>query len=165
MEKAAGGEKGEICIYINKNKFGLFMGYFKDYNLNKAVMHDGWYHTGDIAFMDKDKYFWYVGRVDDIIKSSGYRIGPFEVESVLITHPAVLDCAVFGVSDDVRGQLIKANIVLKDGYVANNKLLVELQNFVKKRTAPYKYPRIIEFVDYIPKTVSGKIIRKCFKKI
>ena len=117
------------------------------------------YHTGDTAWRDEDGYFWYVGRTDDIIKSSGYRIGPFEIESVLVEHEAVLECAVTGVPDPVRGQLVKATVVLADGYTPSDELKKELQNYVKKETAPYKYPRVIDFVDELPKTVNGKIRR------
>ena len=127
-------------------------------------MHDGWYHTGDEAWMDEDGYYWYVGRIDDVIKSSGYKISPFEIESVLVTHPAVLECAVTGVPDPVRGQLVKATVVLREGYEPSEALMKELQNFVKKETAPYKYPRALEFVEELPKTVNGKIMRAKIRK-
>ena len=117
------------------------------------------YHTGDTAWKDEDGYYWYVGRNDDVIKASGYRIGPFEIESVLITHPAVLECAVTGAPDPIRGQVVKATVVLAKGYTASDELKKELQNHVKKNTAPYKYPRIVEFVEELPKTISGKIRR------
>ena len=117
------------------------------------------YHTGDVAWQDEDGYFWYVGRDDDLIKSSGYRIGPFEVESALMEHPAVLECAVTGVPDEERGQLVKATVVLAKGYTASDELARELQTHVKKSTAPYKYPRVVEFVEELPKTISGKIRR------
>ncbi|MDR0778789.1 MAG: acetate--CoA ligase, partial [Methanomassiliicoccaceae archaeon] len=117
------------------------------------------HHSGDVAWRDEDGYIWYVGRNDDIIKSSGYRIGPFEIESVLVNHPAVKETAVTGVPDEVRGQLVKATIVLKAGFTPSEELKKDIQNFVKKETAPYKYPRIIEFVDALPKTISGKIRR------
>lgn len=137
----------------------MFKGYYKDEELTSEVWHDGFYHTGDLAYKDEDGYYWYVGRKDDVIKSSGYRIGPFEVESALMEHPSVLECAVTGVPDDLRGQLVKATIVLARGYEASEELKKELQNYVKKATAPYKYPRIIEFVTELPKTISGKIRR------
>ena len=158
-------EEGEICIKLDKeNQIGLFIGYYKDEKANEYAMRDGLYHTGDVAICDEDGFFWYVGRKDDIIKSSGYRIGPFEVESVLIEHPAVLECGVVGVYDDVRGQLVKANVVLTSNFKPSLELSKELQEFVKKRTAPYKYPRIIEFVEKLPKTISGKIKRKVLRE-
>ena len=127
--------------------------------LTSEADHDGWYHTGDIAYRDRDGYYWFVGRTDDVIKSSGYRIGPFEVESALMQHPAVLECAVTGVPDEIRGQLVKATIVLTEQYRnhADEHLKKKIQQHVKETTAPYKYPRIIEFVDELPKTISGKI--------
>ena len=121
--------------------------------------HDGWYHTGDTAWKDEDEYVWYVGRNDDVIKSSGYRIGPTEIESVLLAHPAVRECAVTGVPDPIRGHAVKATIVLSTGFEATPELTKELQTYVKKKTAPYKYPRIIDYVDELPKTVNGKIRR------
>lgn len=152
---------GEICLRLRKNQQGLFSGYYEDPALTESVMHDGYYHLGDLAYRDTDGYYWFVGRKDDIIKSSGYRIGPFEVESALMEHPAVLECAITGVPDTegVRGQLVKATIVLAKGYAASDELVKELQNYVKKTTAPYKYPRVVEFVDELPKTISGKIRR------
>ena len=117
------------------------------------------YHTGDVAWRDEDDYYWYVGRTDDLIKSSGYRIGPFEVESVLMEHPAVLECAVTGAPDPIRGQIVKATIVLNRGYEPTDALTKEIQNYVKVHTAPYKYPRLIEYVAELPKTISGKIRR------
>jgi len=137
--------------------------YYRAEEKTAEAMHDGWYHTGDIAWADEDGYFWYVGRNDDVIKSSGYRIGPFEVESVLLEHDAVRECAVTGVHDEVRGKAVKATIVLNDGYVGTDELARELQSWVKKRTAPYKYPRIIDFVDALPKTVNGKIRRAAIR--
>ena len=122
-------------------------------------MHDGLYFTGDTAYRDEDGYIWFVGRVDDVIKSSGYRIGPFEVESALLEHPAVLECAITAVPDPDRGQIVKATVVLAKGFKASDDLKKELQNHVKRVTAPYKYPRIVEFVDELPKTISGKIRR------
>ena len=152
---------GEICIRLREEQQGLFSGYYKDPELTGTVMHDGYYHLGDLAYRDTDGYYWFVGRKDDIIKSSGYRIGPFEVESALMEHPAVLECAITGVPDTqgVRGQLVKATIVLAKGYEPSDVLVKELQNHVKKTTAPYKYPRVVEFVNELPKTISGKIRR------
>jgi acetyl-CoA synthetase len=137
----------------------MFRGYYRDDELTKKVWSDGIYRTGDMAWRDEDGYYWFVGRADDIIKSSGYRIGPFEVESALIEHPAVLECAVTAVPDPDRGQVVKATIVLSKNYAPGDELAKELQEHVKKVTAPYKYPRIIEFVTELPKTISGKIRR------
>ena len=154
------GEEGEICLDTSSgNPPGMFMGYHKDPALTAKSWHDGIYHTGDMAWQDEDNYLWFIGRDDDIIKSSGYKIGPFEVESALIEHPAVMECAITAVPDPVRGQIVKATIVLTDAYKADEALKIELQNHVKKVTAPYKYPRIIEFVAELPKTISGKIRR------
>jgi acetyl-CoA synthetase len=154
------GEIGEIVVNTKDAvPVGLFIGYYLDDKLKNSVWHDGYYHTGDTAWQDEDGYFWYVGRTDDIIKSSGYRIGPFEIESVLMEHPAILECAVTGAPDPVRGQIVKATLVLAKGYAASDELAKEIQNYVKKVTAPYKYPRIIEFLDELPKTISGKIRR------
>jgi len=156
------GEKGEICIDTSAGKpIGLFKGYYRDSELTEKVWHDNLYHTGDLAWRDEDGYFWFVGRADDVIKSSGYRIGPFEVESALMTHPAVVECAVTGVADEIRGMVVKATVVLANEWKgrADDSLVKELQNHVKHVTAPYKYPRIIEFVDALPKTISGKIRR------
>lgn len=154
------GQSGEICIYIDDKKIpGMFNGYHKDPALTERVWHDGIYHTGDLAWQDEDGYLWFVGRADDIIKSSGYRIGPFEVESVLMEHPAVLECAVTGEPDPDRGQVVKATVVLSRGYLASEELRAELQEYVKTHTAPYKYPRVLEFVSELPKTISGKIRR------
>ena len=160
--KLAGfGEEGEICIDTSAGKpTGLFNGYYRSPELTQSVWHDGYYHTGDVAWQDEDGYFWFVGRADDVIKSSGYRIGPFEVESVIMEHPAVLECAVTGTPDPVRGQAVKATIVLVRGYEPTEALVKEIQNYVKKTTAPYKYPRVINFVSELPKTSSGKIRRK-----
>lgn len=155
----APGEVGEIVVRTDGTRPGVFCGYYQDPERTKKVMHDGLYHTGDTAWRDEDGYFWYVGRTDDVIKSSGYRIGPFEVESALMTHPAVLECAVTGAPDPIRGQVIKATIVLTHGYEPSDELAKEIQNHVKKQTAPYKYPRIVEFVPDLPKTISGKIRR------
>ena len=156
------GEKGEIVIRIGDRKpIGLFQGYYRDDELTKQVWHDGIYHTGDMAWRDQDGYYWFEGRIDDVIKSSGYRIGPFEVESALMTHPAVVECAITGVPDEIRGMVVKATVVLGAEWKnrAGDELVKELQNHVKHQTAPYKYPRIIEFVDELPKTISGKIRR------
>ena len=156
------GEKGEIVIRTDKRKpIGLFKGYYRDEELTRKAWHDGVYHTGDVAWRDEDGYYWFEGRIDDVIKSSGYRIGPFEVESALMTHPAVVECAITGVPDDIRGMVVKATVVLGKAWKGKegHELIKELQNHVKHETAPYKYPRIIEFVDELPKTISGKIRR------
>ena len=157
------GEKGEIVVRATPDHkpVGLFKGYYRDEEKTKSVWHDGVYHTGDMAWRDEDGYYWFEGRIDDVIKSSGYRIGPFEVESALMTHPAVVECAITGVPDDIRGMVVKATVVLGKEWKdkADDNLKKELQNHVKRETAPYKYPRIIEFVDELPKTISGKIRR------
>lgn len=153
------GRAGEIVINCEKTSDGLMSCYYRDEEKTAAARHDGWYHTGDTAWRDEDGYIWYVGRNDDIIKSSGYRIGPFEIESVLAKHPAVLESAVTGVPDELRGQLVKATIVLREGFTASPELAKEIQTFVKRETAPYKYPRVVEFVAALPKTVNGKIRR------
>ena len=156
------GEKGEIVIRVgDKKPIGLFKGYYRDEEKTREAWHDGIYHTGDMAWRDEDGYYWFEGRIDDVIKSSGYRIGPFEVESALMTHPAVVECAITGVPDEVRGMVVKATVVLGKEWKdkAGDDLVKELQQHVKKVTAPYKYPRIIEFVDELPKTISGKIRR------
>ena len=164
------GEKGEIVIRVDDTAgnsgaagkpIGLFKGYYRDEELTRKAWHDGYYHTGDVAWRDEDGYYWFVGRIDDVIKSSGYRIGPFEVESALMTHPAVVECAITGVPDEIRGMVVKATVVLGSEWKAKagDELVKELQNHVKHTTAPYKYPRIIEFVDELPKTISGKIRR------
>lgn len=156
------GESGQIAICTEKGRpAGLFCEYYRDEVMTRQAWHDNLYFTGDIAYFDEEGYFWYVGRADDVIKSSGYRIGPFEVESALMTHPAVVECAITGVPDEIRGQIIKATIVLGKEWKekAGEALVKELQDHVKKITAPYKYPRVIEFVDELPKTHSGKIRR------
>jgi Acyl-coenzyme A synthetases/AMP-(fatty) acid ligases len=154
------GEEGELCINMTKGSPpGLFKGYYRDQKRTDSVLHSGYYHTGDMAWTDEDGYLWFVGRADDVIKSSGYRIGPFEVESALIQHPAVVECAITAVPDDIRGQIVKATVVLRKDYTASDALKKELQDHVKKVTAPYKYPRVIEFVPALPKTISGKIRR------
>lgn len=161
MEEVGAGEEGEIVIRVPEDAkpVGLFKEYLDDPELTAMAWHDGYYHTGDIAWRDDDGYFWFVGRKDDVIKSSGYRIGPFEVESACLTHPAVVECAVTAVPDEVRGQVVKATIVLAKDYVARAgaDLIKDIQNHVKRITAPYKYPRIIQFVKELPKTISGKI--------
>ncbi len=159
------GEEGEICVRLhsadkNNGVLGLFDSYLYEPEKTAVAKIDGYYHTGDKAWKDEDDYFWFLGRIDDLIKSSGYRVGPFEVESALITHPAVVEAAVTGVPDPVRGQAIKATITLRKGFEPTEELKKEIQNHVKKVTAPYKYPRIIEFVSELPKTISGKIQRK-----
>ena len=156
------GEKGQIVIRVGDRKpIGLFKEYYRDEALTRQVWHDDIYYTGDMAWRDEDGYYWFVGRIDDVIKSSGYRIGPFEVESALMTHPAVVECAITGVPDPIRGMVVKATVVLGKEWKdkAGDALIKELQNHVKHETAPYKYPRIIEFVDELPKTISGKIRR------
>jgi len=154
------GEEGQIVIYTDKRvPVGMFNGYYRDDALTKRVWHDDVYYTGDMAWRDEDGYYWFVGRADDVIKSSGYRIGPFEVESALMEHPAVMECAITAVPDPDRGQVVKATIILTKNYTASDELAKELQEHVKRVTAPYKYPRIIEFVNELPKTISGKIRR------
>ena len=156
------GEKGEIVVRVGDRKpIGLFKYYYRDEELTREAWHDGLYHTGDMAWRDEDGYYWFEGRIDDVIKSSGYRIGPFEVESALMTHPAVVECAITGVPDDIRGMVVKATVVLGKEWKdkAGDALVKELQQHVKNVTAPYKYPRIVEFVDELPKTISGKIRR------
>jgi len=154
------GEVGEIVIRTARHTpVGMFGGYYRDPELTASVWHDGVYHTGDTAWRDENGFYWFVGRRDDVIKSSGYRIGPFEVESALLEHPAVLECAVTAVPDSLRGQVVKATVVLAAKYSASDALVSELQEYVKKVTAPYKYPRIIEFATELPKTISGKIRR------
>ena len=159
---AAPGEQGQIVIRTHGQKvLGLFKEYYRDRMLTDKALHRDIYYTGDIAWQDEDGYFWFVGRADDVIKSSGYRIGPFEVENALMQHPAVVECAITGVPDEVRGQVVKATIVLAKDYRCADKsaLTKDIQDFVKQQTAPYKYPRIVEFVDELPKTISGKIKR------
>jgi acetyl-CoA synthetase len=159
-ERCEVGEKGELVVRTGtQTPIGMFLGYHRDPELTERAWHDGVYHTGDVAWRDEDGYLWFVGHTDDVIKSSGYRIGPFEVESALIEHPAVLECAVTGVPDPDRGAVVKATVVLAKGYAASPELMVELQEHVKSTTAPYKYPRIIEFATELPKTISGKIRR------
>ena len=160
------GEVGEIVIRTNPGETcGMFLGYYNDPEATAAAWHDGVYHTGDTAWRDEDGYFWYVGRCDDLIKSSGYRIGPFEVESVIMELPYVLECAVVGVPDPTRGQLVKAYIVLTKDKAGSPELVKEIQEYVKSHTAPYKYPRQVEFMEALPKTISGKIRRTELRKL
>ncbi|MBP3679649.1 MAG: AMP-binding protein [Bacteroidaceae bacterium] len=159
---AEDGEQGQIVVRTKNGKpLGLFKEYYRDAERTEDAWHDDTYYTGDVAWRDEDGYFWFVGRADDVIKSSGYRIGPFEVESALMTHPAVVECAITGVPDEIRGQVVKATIILAKDYKGKEgpELIKELQDHVKRVTAPYKYPRVIEFVDELPKTISGKIRR------
>lgn len=164
MNEVGPGSVGEIVIKIHRPQCSLVCKYHNSPELTEERLGDGFHHTGDLAYCDEDGYFWFVGRRDDVIKSSGYRIGPFEVESALMEHPAVLECAITGVPDAQRGQAVKATVVLGKGYEPSEELKKELQVFVKKNTAPYKYPRIVEFVDELPKTVSGKIKRADIRK-
>ena len=146
------GDEGQIVIYTDQNRpVGMFNGYYRDEALSRKVWHDDVYYTGDMAWRDEDGYYWFVGRADDVIKSSGYRIGPFEVESALMEHPAVLECAITAVPDPDRGQVVKATVILSKNYTASDELAKELQEHVKRVTAPYKYPRIVEFVTELPK--------------
>ena len=164
---AEDGEQGQIVVRTHNGKpLGLFKEYYRDAERTEDAWYDNVYYTGDVAWRDEDGYFWFVGRADDVIKSSGYRIGPFEVESALMTHPAVVECAITGVPDEIRGQVVKATIILSKDYKGKEgpELIKELQNHVKKVTAPYKYPRVIEFVDELPKTISGKIRRVEIRK-
>ncbi len=160
---AEDGESGEIVLHTDRRTpVGLFEEYYHNPELTKTVHYNGLYHTGDVAWRDSDGYYWFVGRTDDVIKSSGYRIGPFEVESAIMTHPSVVECAVTGVPDPIRGQVVKATIVLSKEYKDTpdkDALIKDIQNHVKRVSAPYKYPRVIEFVDELPKTISGKIRR------
>ena len=164
------GQTGEICIAMtggagtDGRPAGIMMEYYRNPEKTAEAVHDGWYHTGDTAWCDEDGYFWYVGRNDDVIKSSGYRIGPFEIESVLLEHEAVRECAVTGVPDPIRGKAVKATIVLAPGFTGSESLTKELQKWVKKQTAPYKFPRIIDYVDELPRTVNGKIRRVAIRE-
>ncbi len=160
-------EQGELVIKIGEEKtLGLFKKYYRNEEMTEHRIVNGKYHTGDVVYYDQDGYFWFVSRIDDVIKTSGYRVGPFEVESALMTHPAVLECAVTAVPDDLRGQIVKATIVLNKEFKAkaSENLVKELQAHVKRETAPYKYPRIIDFVDELPKTISGKVQRAAIRK-
>jgi acetyl-CoA synthetase len=159
------GEEGEICVGLAKGSpSGLFDGYLDEPERTAAVVYNGAYHTGDKAWMDEDGYYWFLGRVDDLIKSSGYRIGPFEVESALVAHDAVIEAAVTGLPDPVRGQIVKATVVLASGFEPSPELTRELQEHVKRYTAPYKYPRRIDYVKELPKTISGKIRRSVIRE-
>lgn len=154
------GEEGEICVDLSEGpQPGLFKEYYKDPEKQKSAWHDGYYHCGDTAWKDEDGYIHFIGRNDDIIKSSGYRIGPFEVESAVLSHEAVLNCAITAYPDEIRGQVVKATIILQPGFEPSEEIKKDIQNHVKHTTAPYKYPRIVEFVDEIPETISGKIRR------
>ena len=154
------GENGEICIDISKGlPCGLAYAYEGNAEVTAETWRDGYYHTGDVAWRDEDGFYWYVGRADDVIKSSGYRIGPFEIENVIMELPYVLECGVCAAPDEVRGQVVKACIVLVPGTEGTEELKKEIQTYVKNHTAPYKYPRIVEFRKELPKTISGKIIR------
>ena len=160
-EEVATGETGEICINISEGlPCGLSYSYEGSPDITAETWRDGFYHTGDLAWKDEEGFFWYVGRADDVIKSSGYRIGPFEIENVIMELPYVLECGVSAAPDEIRGQVVKASIVLVKGYEGTDALRKEIQDYVKSRTAPYKYPRIVEFRESLPKTTSGKIIRK-----
>ena len=154
------GETGEVVINLqNGHPCGLFLGYYGDEEKTNEAIRDGYYHTGDVAWRDEDGFYWYVGRADDVIKSSGYRIGPFEVESIIMELPYVLECGVSAAPDEVRGQVVKASVVLTKGTEPTEELKKEIQQYVKEHTAPYKYPRIVVFRDELPKTISGKIQR------
>ena len=155
------GDIGHIALRVGDvQPLGLFDGYYEDeINLNRESFQHGWYYTGDTATRDADGYIWFVGRSDDIISSAGYRISPFEVESVLLEHPAVIESAVVAKPDELRGEIVKAHIVLAEGYEPNDALKVLIQDYVKETTAPYKYPREIDFRESLPKTISGKIRR------
>ena len=154
------GEPGEVVIDISKGlPCGLAVYYYNDVEATRKTWRNGYYHTGDLAWRDEDGFYYYVGRVDDVIKSSGYRIGPFEIESVIMELPYVLECGVSAAPDEVRGQVVKASIVLVKGTEGTEELKKEIQNYVKTHTAPYKYPRIVVFKDSLPKTTSGKIQR------
>jgi len=159
------GEEGQIAIHLNPRPVGLFDDYLENPEAHEESFRGGFYYTGDRAYMDSDGYFWFVGRNDDVIKASGYRIGPFEVENALIEHPAVAETAVIGSPDIIRGFIVKAFVVLKEGYKPSDSLVKELQKHVKTVTAPYKYPRQIEFVSELPKTISGKIKRKDLREM
>ena len=156
------GEPGEIVLRVAEGEkpCGLFKEYYGDPAGTEQSRHDGLYHTGDLAWKDEDGYYWYVGRKDDVIKSSGYRIGPFEIESTIMELPYVLECGVSAAPDEIRGQVVKDSVVLVPGTVGTEALKKEIQSYVKAHTAPYKYPRIVEFREELPKTISGKIIRR-----
>ncbi|MCL2706118.1 MAG: AMP-binding protein [Spirochaetaceae bacterium] len=155
--------EGNLDFQSQRQIPGIFIGYWKEIEITKKSWYDGIYHTGDMAWRDSDGYYWFIGRNDDVIKCSGYRIGPFEVESALMEHPSILECAVTAAPDPMRGQIVKATIVLAQGFIPSEELKKELQNHVKRVTAPYKYPRIVEFVNELPKTISGKIQRNVIR--
>ena len=156
----ATGEVGEIVVRLDDGApCGLFKENYLDEEKTNDAVYDGLYHTGDTAWRDEDGYFWYVSRIDDVIKSSGYRIGPFEIESVIMELPYVVECGVSAAPDEIRGQVVKASIVLAKGVEGTDELKKEIQEYVKNHTAPYKYPRIVEFKDELPKTISGKNLR------
>ena len=158
-------EEGEIVIRTSEGiPDGLFIEYYRDEEKTQAAWHDGYYHTGDTAYYDEDGYYWYVGRTDDVIKSSGYRIGPFEIENEIMKLPYVLECAVTSVPDPIRGQAIKASIVLTNGEEASDRLKNEIMKSLKKNIASYKWPKILDFTKELPKTISGKIRRKEIKE-
>lgn len=165
-EECPDGEEGKIVVMDVKNNppTGLFVGYYLHDEMTRETLYGDYYDTGDVAWRDSDGYYWFVGRHDDVIKCSGYRIGPFEVESALLEHPSVVECAVTAAPDAIRGQVVKATVVLAKGYEPSDELIKELQNHVKHATAPYKYPRIVEFVDELPKTLGGKIKRAQIRK-
>ncbi|MBQ3387359.1 MAG: AMP-binding protein [Eggerthellaceae bacterium] len=158
------GETGEICVRLEGDAPGIMTEYYRDPERTALAKRDGWYHTGDTAWKDEDGYFWYVGRNDDVIKSSGYRIGPFEIESVMLEHPAVKECAVIGVPDPLRGAVVKAFVVLQPNVAPGELLTKELQRWVKDRTAPYKFPRLIDYVEALPRTTNGKIRRAVLRE-
>ena len=154
------GEEGQIAVKVKPHRpVGLFQEYLKDTEAMERSFVGDWYLTGDKGYRDEDGYFWFIGRADDVIISAGYRIGPFEVESALIEHPAVAESAVVASPDPIRGEIVKAFVILKPGYVSSDELVISLQDHVKSTTAPYKYPRAIDFVTELPKTISGKIRR------
>jgi acetyl-CoA synthetase len=160
-KRAELGEPGEIVLHLDDGKpCGLFQGYYHDEAQTAEACSDDLYHTGDLAWRDEDGYYWYVGRKDDVIKSSGYRIGPFEIENVIMELPYVLECGVSAAPDEIRGQVIKASIVLTKGTEGTDALKKEIQDYVKTHTAPYKYPRVVVFCEDLPKTISGKIMRR-----
>ena len=158
-QRLVSGQEGRIAIFCNPPPPGLVVEYLDNAEENAKAFVNGWYYTGDKAYLDDDGYFWFVGRDDDVIKSSGYRIGPFEVESALLEHPSVQEAAVVGSPDRIRGLIVKAFVVLNKGFEPSESLIKDLKTYVKRTTAPYKYPRAIEFVDELPKTISGKIRR------
>ena len=152
-------EVGEIVVEPKENQHGIFMDYCGNSELYRMVWENGVYHTGDTAYMDEDGYYWYVGRIDDLIKTRGFRVGPFEIENILMEHPAVIECAVVGVPDESRGQAIKATVKLAEGFEQSKALMRELKTFVNKRVAEYKHIKYLEFIDEMTKTISGKIKR------